>query len=102
MIQGNERVRVNSGTTAENASSKKRPLSSERSQPRLRVEHTFSFSSCYHSAVAAVSGLGWAVQAAGMEVVVQALVAEVEGVWPGSESLKRRNDNDQERSPLTC
>lgn len=45
-----------------------------------------------------MSGLAWA---AGMEAVEQALVAEVEGVWPGSESLKKHNDDDQERSSLT-
>lgn len=37
-----------------------------------------------------MSGLGWAVEAAAMEAVVQALVAEVEGVWPGWESLKKK------------
>lgn len=45
-------------------------------------------SSRYHSAVAAVSELEWAVRAAGMEAVVQALVVEAVGVWPGLESLQ--------------
>lgn len=38
-------------------------------------------------------GLEWAVWAAGMEVVVLALVAEAEGVWLGLESLKTQNQS---------
>lgn len=46
------------------------------------------FGSRYHSEVAAVSELEWAVQAAGMEAAVLVLVAETVGVWPWLESLK--------------
>lgn len=41
-----------------------------------------------------MSELEWAVQAAGMEAAVQALVVGVVWVWPGSESLKTQNHND--------
>lgn len=52
-----------------------------------KKEKQISSWSCYHSAVAVVFEPEWAVQAVVMEVVVLALVAEVVGVWPGSESL---------------
>lgn len=38
-----------------------------------------------------MSELDWAVQAAGMEAVVQALAAEAAGVWRGSGSLKTKD-----------
>ena len=41
-----------------------------------------------------MSELDWAVQAAAMEAVVPALVAEAAGVWPGSELLKTQNQKD--------
>lgn len=41
-----------------------------------------------------MSELEWAVQSAGMEAVGPALVVEVVGVWPGSESLKTQNHKD--------
>lgn len=53
------------------------------------------FRSRYHSAVAVVSELDWAVQAAGMEAVGRALVAEAAGVWRGSESLKETQKHDK-------
>lgn len=58
-------------------------------------------SSGYHSEVAVVSGLEWAVQAAAMEVVALALVAEAVEVWPGLESLKTQNHKDLERQLST-
>lgn len=66
------------------------------------INYTFVFypwivSYCYHSEVAAVSGLEWAVQAAAMEVVVPALVAEVVGVLPELELLKTQSHQDLER-----
>lgn len=44
-----------------------------------------------------MSELEWAVQAAGMEAVVQALVVEAVEVWPGLESLKTQNHKDLRR-----
>lgn len=44
------------------------------------VTDTIVFVSCYHSAAAVVSELGWAVQAAGMEEEVPVLVLVAEAV----------------------
>lgn len=49
---------------------------------------------CYRSVAAAVSGPEWAVQAAAMEEVEQALAAEAVEVWPGLELLKTQHHKD--------